>query len=298
MGVVVKQPRVGWAVRTLFLIATAALAGCAHQGVVGTPVSWWHQLEGGAIARQRPPPPGVNDPYPAIGTTPAHPPQVASLALRQSVTAGLQRQRNRTTRIDANTPLPPPAPASSPGASKPTRGASSATLAAAQAMPGPQTHPAADPSPELALPAVQVQPAGDAAAVELPAIPGAPPPPPRLPGVRAVAGIPASAPPPDYQVAPVAGTRIAFAPGTDSIGPDQQGTLHAIAMQRGSGNLLVHGYGDADTASADAQAQALTLASLRAGSVARALQDQGVPAKSILLEAQAFGRGASVSLVP
>ncbi|WP_428390868.1 OmpA family protein [Lichenicoccus sp.] len=294
-----KQPRVRWAVRTLFLITAPGLAGCAHQGVVGTPVSWWHQVEGGAIAKQRPPPPGVNDPYPAIGTTPAHPPQVASLALRQSVTDALQRQRNLTTRLDANTPLPPAPPRSSPGASPPAPGAASATLAAAQAAPGPQqARPAADPSPELALPAVQVQPAGDAAPVELPAIPGAPPPPPRLPGVRAVAGIPASAPLPDYQVIPAAGTRIAFAPGTDSIRPDQQGALHALAVQRGAGNLLVHGYGDADAASADAQAQALTLASLRAGSVARALQDEGVPASSILLQAQAFGRGASVSLVP
>ena len=296
MGVVGKQPRVRRAVRTLFMIASPALAGCAHQGVVGTPVSWWHQLEGGAIAKQRPPPPGVNDPYPAIGTTPAHPPQVASLALRQSVTAGLQRQRNLTTRINANTPLPPPPPTVSPS---PAASGASATLAAAQSAPGPQqARPAADPSPELALPAVQVQPAGNVAPVELPAIPGAPPPPPRLPGVLAAAALPASAPPPDYQVTPAAGTRIAFAPGTDSLQPNQQGTLHALAMQRGAGNLLVHGFGDADAASADAQAQALTLASLRAGSVARALQDEGVPASSILLKAQAFGRGASVTLVP
>ena len=306
----------------LVLGAAASLAGCAHQDVVDTPVGWWHQLQGGEIAKQRPPPPGIDDPYPSVGTTPEHPPPVASVALRQSVTLALQRQRNLTTRINANQPLPPasappaPAPSTKTGAA-PAVG-SSATLDAAQAQPAPtpgpapgpipgpaigtpaataSATPADDPAPELALPAVQVQQALDAAPVTLPAIPGAPPPPPRLPGIAVAAGVPADKVLPDYQVAPVAGTQIEFSPGSDSLLGGQHGALHAIAMRRGSGEIVVRGYGDAAAPDTDSQAQALTLASLRARAVAEALGSDGVPASAILLQAEAFGRGASVSLL-
>jgi outer membrane protein OmpA-like peptidoglycan-associated protein len=293
------------------LTAALALSGCAHRDVVDTPVGWWHQLQGGAIAEQRPPPPGVNDPYPRVGTTPAHAPAVASIELRRSVTAGLMNQRNLTTRIDANSPIPEPAapprpapspapvPAPAPGSAAPAAaaGASSATLDAAQAPAGPAAAPPViDAEPELALPAVQVQ-AVDTGPVTMPAIPGAPPPPPRLPGLALPVGLPVSARLPDYQVAPPSGTVIAFAPGTDTMLRGQQGALHAIAARRAGGSIVVYGYGDASAPDPDAQAQALSVATLRARTVAEALQGEGVPARSILLRAEAFGRGASVNLL-
>jgi outer membrane protein OmpA-like peptidoglycan-associated protein len=290
-------------------LAVISLSGCAHRDVVDTPVGWWHQLEGGAIAEQRPPPPGVNDPYPKIGTTPEHPPAVASPDLRRSVTASLQRQRNLTTRLDANNPIPEPVTPDRPArplpvpapAAPPAAGSSSATLDAAQAPPGPAHPPpaaASDSEPELAMPAVQVQPAdASEAPVMMPAIPGAPPAPPRLPGLALPAGLPVSERLPDYQVAPPTGTQIAFAPGTDSMLHGQQGALHAIAARRGAGAIVVLGYGDASAPSQDAQTQALSLASLRARAVAEALQAEGVPAHAILLRAEAFGRGASVNLL-
>ncbi len=295
-----------------------AVAGCAHQDVVDTPVGWWHQLQGGAIAEQRPPPPGVNDPYPAIGTTPAHAPPMASVELRRSVTASLLRQRNLTTRLDAADPIPDavatpprakppgataiPSPAS-PGSTAPASPApaGSAALDAAQApaaRPGAAA-PDRDSEPELAMPALQLPPAdASGVAVVLPAIPGAPPVPPRLPGLSTQPGMPAADhPPPDYAVAPAAGTQVAFAAGTDTMLSGQAGALHAIAVRRGTGGILVRGYGGAAATDADTQAQALSVAALRARTVAEALQAEGVPARAILLRAEAFGRGASVSLV-
>ena len=147
MGKSVAGPRVRASIGGLVLLAAGSgLAGCAHRDVVDTPVGWWHQLEGVEIARQRPPPPGMNDPYPHVGTTPAHAPVVASLALRRSVTDSLLRQRNLTTRVDANNPIPPPvavAPAKAPPAPAPVAaGASSASLDAAEGPSKPAATPA------------------------------------------------------------------------------------------------------------------------------------------------------------
>jgi len=288
----------------------ALLAGCAHRDVVDTPVQWWHQLEGGEIAKQRPPPPGVNDPYPLVGTVPSHAPAVASPALRSSVTEALLRQRNLATRLDANTPLPPPAAPAAPKAGPPppaspappgqagAPAAGSATLDAAQAKPAATSDRAPDdPQPELALPALDLPPAPQQAAAVLPGIPGAPPAPPSLPGFSAPAGLPASWTPPDYQTAPPPGTQLAFAPGTDTLLSGQRGAIHAVAVRRAGGPLLVTGYGDCASADPDAQTQALSLAALRARAVAATLQQEGVPASAIRLDARAFGRGASLSLV-
>ena len=310
--------RVGFAPAAL--LPVLLLAGCAHRDAVDAPVGWWHQLEGGAIAEQRPPPPGVNDPYPKVGTTPAHAPAIASLDLRRSVTTDLLRQRNLANRLDANDPIPvavarPAKPAAAPAA--PAAGGSSAMLDAAQAppsnpktpgpapagKPAPTPPPDADAEPELALPAVVVQaPDASGGPVVMPAIPGAPPAAPRLRGLAVAAspptmGLPASERLPAYTVAPVVGTPIDFVAGTDTMLGGQSGALHAIAARRGGGAILVHGYGDAAAADPDTQSQALSVAALRARTVAEALQAEGVPAGSIRLRAEAFGRGASVSLV-
>ena len=316
MGKTRPGPRVRMTIGgSMSLITVFFLAACAHRDVVDTPVGWFHDLEGGAIAQQRPPPPGINDPYPRIGTTPAHAPVVASLDLRHSVTSGLLRQRNLTTRLDANDPIPeavamPAAPAKPAPKPAAAAGGSSAMLDAAQAPPAPVAGPAAvragaparaddaDAEPELAMPAVQLQ-AADAggSAVVLPGIPGAPPAVPHLPGLSPMAGMPVVDHLPDYRTEPVTGTLVGFEPGTDTMLSGQAGALHAIAVQRGGRSMIVHGYGDAAAPDPEAQSQALSVAALRARTVAEALQAEGVPAKSILLRAEAFGRGASVSLV-
>ncbi|WP_419729746.1 OmpA family protein [Lichenicola sp.] len=344
------------ACRLLCGVALGLVGGCAHQDPVDTPLNWWHQLEGGAIAQQRPPPPGVDDPYPKIGTTPAAAPQVASMDLRKSVTAGLVEQRNLSARLNAHDPLPPPVAVATPG--KAASGAapgpapaggvpgapaaaaaanpalSSATLDAAEAPPPPATPvtatgPAsgatkggksghgrtdvlADPSqadePELAMPDLAPPPATGPGSVTAeadanaptPQIPGAPPPPPSLPGMG-LAPLPpvAYAAParPTYQLATVPGEALVFAAGTDVLSPGQGATLRSVATRRGAGSVYVHGFGDAASDAPHDQAQALTLAALRARAVADALEKDGVPASAIRMRADAFGRGAVAGLV-
>lgn len=301
----------------------ALLAGCGHRDVVDTPVAWWHGLEGGVIGQQRPPPPGVNDPYPKIGTTPAAAPQVASLDLRRSVTAQLVEQRNLSARLNAHDPLPPPAVVPAKGAAPPPSAAppaapaaaqSSATLDAAEAPPAPPpvvAAPAPAPprghavaavapdEPALALPDVVPPAAGaDAGPAALPPIPSAPPPAPGLPGI-AMPPPPSYAPPPrpQYELAQRPGDLLRFAAGSDTLDPGQSGTLHALALRRGAGSVFVHGYGDSASDAPQDQAQALTLAALRARSVADALEREGVPASAIRIRADAFGRGATAGLI-
>ncbi|WP_323992831.1 hypothetical protein [Nguyenibacter sp. L1] len=141
------------------------LAGCGHRDAFDATMDWWHQYEGGAIARQRPPPPGAHDPYPAVGLTPTTPPVVPSATLRQSVTENLVEQRNLAHRqgaeigaltiatppspTSANPPpanaragAPPAAPGTPPAARPAPPGVSSAMLAAAEAPPQPARPPA------------------------------------------------------------------------------------------------------------------------------------------------------------
>ncbi len=314
----------GPAGRVAALGLLAVLAGCGHRDAVDTPVSWWHQLEGGAIAQQRPPPPGVDDPYPRIGTTPATAPQVASIGLRQATTAGLIEQRNLSARLNAHDPLPPPSVPPAKAAARPAPPAasasqSSAVLDAADAPPAPT--PTATPTPRIAVPPVAALPhaaapveeaglslpavvppapgqADPGAPVVLPAIPAAPPPPPTLPGIETPPP-PAYAPPPRpaYALAAQPGDALQFPAGSDVLAASQGGTLHAIAVRRGAGTVFVHGYGDAASDAPHDQSTALTLAAFRARAVAEALEREGVPASAIRISAAAFGRGASAGLV-
>ncbi|MDQ2802201.1 MAG: hypothetical protein M3Y41_05760, partial [Pseudomonadota bacterium] len=65
------------ALRAGLASALLLLAGCGgvermydSQLTTATPVDWWHQLEGGTIAEQRPPPPGLGQPYPNLDQVP------------------------------------------------------------------------------------------------------------------------------------------------------------------------------------------------------------------------------------
>ncbi|GAB0117048.1 OmpA family protein [Acidisoma sp. 7E03] len=49
------------------------LGGCSAAPKSINPVSWWHGLEGGAIAEDRPPPPKANAPFPHIAAAPTRP---------------------------------------------------------------------------------------------------------------------------------------------------------------------------------------------------------------------------------
>ncbi|MGI4797589.1 MAG: hypothetical protein ACRYG8_26795, partial [Janthinobacterium lividum] len=73
------------------------------------PVDWWHQLQGGPIANERPPPPGITDPYPNLARVPAKP-VPTDAATRNGLAAQLAGQRDRARLLAAQDPVvfPPP----------------------------------------------------------------------------------------------------------------------------------------------------------------------------------------------
>ena len=98
------------------LASTLTLGGCGAVDAVenfystklplDTPVDWWHQLEGGVIADERPPPPGVGDPYPNLGQIPGKP-TPTDAPTRRALSVRLAGERDRTTRQSAQDPILP-----------------------------------------------------------------------------------------------------------------------------------------------------------------------------------------------
>jgi outer membrane protein OmpA-like peptidoglycan-associated protein len=152
------------------LAVLLALGGCSSQSWSSiNPINWWHGLEGGAIAQQRPPPPGANQPDPNLASVPPTPEQPDRAAL-QNIADALVADRANAQRMAAAAPLgdpsspsaspdlfgvgttPPPGPAPAPGAAP----AASATLPAANAPPAPPSSPA--PAQTSAQPSAPVTP--------------------------------------------------------------------------------------------------------------------------------------------
>jgi outer membrane protein OmpA-like peptidoglycan-associated protein len=112
-----------WA-KSLIPVRIAALAAVAPMLLLGgcsslpssiNPVSWWHSLQGGAIAEQRPPPPGASDPYPNLASVPPPPAQPDRAALHQ-ITDQLIADRTNAQHEAAAAPLADPSsPSASPG---------------------------------------------------------------------------------------------------------------------------------------------------------------------------------------
>jgi outer membrane protein OmpA-like peptidoglycan-associated protein len=132
------------------------LGGCSDVPDRINPVSWWHQLEGGEIAKYRPPPPNPNAPFPKLADQPTRPAGMpdwewdqlsatlaATRASAQSYAAqnpiptlpqtGAQPQAARPRPAPA--PVAPPAPAAPPPAEG--GGAAAAEIARLAAAPGP-----------------------------------------------------------------------------------------------------------------------------------------------------------------
>ena len=113
------------------------------------PVTWWHDLQGGKIAEERPPPPGADQPYPNLATVPPKPAEPDRAALANIANA-LIADRTNTQHADAAAPIadpsspsaspalfgkgtvPPPPPPPPPGTTT-----ASASLPAADAPPAP-----------------------------------------------------------------------------------------------------------------------------------------------------------------
>jgi outer membrane protein OmpA-like peptidoglycan-associated protein len=301
-------------------MAATALSACGNGSTVETPASWWHDLEGGQIAKDRPPPPGADQPYPLLGNIPARP-VVPSNSFRQTVQTQLTQQRDDTERLAARTPIefvPAPPPGQAPVAADDT---ANATLPGADAAAPPQSKAANPAAPPPNPPAPSTAPGATAAAMaappapgtpitvagapldeatpNLPPIPDAPPPPASFEGVPA---LPAPTPPPPlpaHTPPAQAGLPVLFRPGDATLDNSQMPTLHDAANHRGHGNILVEGHGDTTSDSPAAQQTALELGLKRAEAIAHALtHDLHVPQDRVRLSATAFGRDASVRLIP
>jgi outer membrane protein OmpA-like peptidoglycan-associated protein len=292
----------------------ALLSGCASVPASINPVSWWHNLEGGPIAEQRPPPPGSTDPYPNLASVPPKPKPSDPVA-QQAIADALIADRTHAQYQNAAAPIPDPSSrTASPGlfgqgAAPPpppavVPGAPSAALAAASAPPTPPSRAPRAPvsstplAPPPGAPAPDVTAAGSTAVASLPPLPTTPPPPPNLSGIPAAAPA-APAPPPPPAASPIAqgSTEVLFPAGSPKIAPSAETMLHGFAAKRGNAAVAVTGYGEAASDSPDAQSAAMALALARAQAIVAVLAASGVPASAMVIDAQAAGRGGVVRLV-
>ena len=301
------------------------VAGCsdATKGVeefydsklsLDNPVDWWHQLQGGPIASQRPPPPGAADPYPNLGQVPARP-TPTDPATRRALLAQLIAERDRTKQLAAQDPIAAPgaSPAKAPNAAKAPNSAKAPGPAPATAAPAPDPDkstmvldaasaappaptapppPAADPKPPAAFTAPPSVPptAGPVASGPVPALPTAAPALPQLPG------LPTSNPAPVVSRAPPS-AQFSFAAGSAALPPSADAALRTLAALRGTAPIRVAAGGDARSPAPEAQRQALPLALRRTGAITAALIAAGVPTEAIRAEGLALGREASARLV-
>ena len=133
------------------------LGGCSDVPDRINPVSWWHHLEGGEIAKYRPPPPNPSAPFPKIADQPTRPAGMpdwewdqlsATLAATRASAQSYALQNPIPTLPQAGVqpqaarPRPVPAPVAPPAAAAPPADAAQSTATAAEiarlaAAPGP-----------------------------------------------------------------------------------------------------------------------------------------------------------------
>ena len=298
-------------VRSAALTITVLAGGCARAPSLD-PVAWWHGLEGGKIAEDRPPPPNADQPYPAIGSIPARP-AAGDPGQRARIANALLADRTNAQYETTVAPLPAavsPRPVNVPPPPAAVADLSSASLQAASAPPAPPQAQArgAPVAAPVSAPAPAPAPASatvSAAAVEatMPDIPPGPPPAPRLagvPGVTVPTPAPVAPPPPaaaPHVARPGEPAAIAFAAGSSHLSSDGVASLKALAKGRGAGLIAVVGYGDAAGTDPAVQAASLPLAFARARAVAAQLQSDGVPPGRLRINAEAAGSGAAARVV-
>ena len=286
----------------------SSLAGCG-QDPLGPAVDLYHNLQGGEIAQQRPPPPGAHDPYPNLGTIPARP-AAPDILTEQHRDDQLAAERDAATRAAAGSPLVvrPAVPVSKPGASKPGASKPGATTPPQPPAPDPNANQVvvdAAPAPKPPPPAVLADPIDSVPAVPgaissgpLPNFASAPPPPPAGLGLS-VPGLPAATPnvvPPAPPPAPANTVAVAFTPGSATLPPSAALNLRRFALAHKGVPLTVTGRGEAASRAPEAQAAALQLGLHRAQAMAASLAEAGVPAANLRLQADAAGTGGVATL--
>ncbi len=327
------------AVLAAALLLSAPLGGCQRveriydsQLTSETPADWWHQLEGGAIAEDRPPPPGASAPYPNLDQVPGETPKV-DVAHQRTLETQLLAERDQVRRNVVQDPLPaspaaqpvvpPPAP-SDPDASHIVADAASATSSPAPAAPPTPTPqavaaPTASRAPVAAVPAASSPPVPTRASskASAPATPASATPASATPAPAAAASAPSpsgppaipDAPPPLPELAgitaslvpapsrpPPPGVAVGFRRGSAELPLSALGALQALAARRAGAAIAVRAGGDAGPSPA-AQAAALPLALRRANAVLNELVALGVPAGDVHATALATARGTRADLI-
>jgi outer membrane protein OmpA-like peptidoglycan-associated protein len=90
------------------------LAGCTTISSMN-PVNWWHRQEGGAIAQQRPAPPGADQPYPNIASVPAKPTPPNAEEMKKLTDSLVADRTNAQHEAEAAPLADPSSPSASPG---------------------------------------------------------------------------------------------------------------------------------------------------------------------------------------
>lgn len=296
--------------RLALLTVALFLPACSKIGqprdsklTLDTPIGWWHDLQGGKIAEVRPPPPGVDDPYPNLGQVPGRP-VMTDAATRRALAARLASERDRTQREATQDPLVLPAAAVAPA--KPVVSAApppaapppdpAASVAVLDAATAPAAPPTAAPLAAPAAPTVTAPPSAPQLAgspVEsgpLPELSASEPPLPRL------GGLPASTSAPAVPREPP-GVSIAFRPRSAALPATANAALRELAVRRAGAAVAVTAGGDAPGQGFESQARALPLALRRAQAIQEALVAAGVPAAALRIDAAAVGRGGAARLL-
>ncbi len=290
--------------RAIAAALALSLAACS-QDLVGPAVDLYHNLQGGEIAQQRPPPPGAHDPYPNLGSIPARP-AAPDIATQQRMADQLAAERDAAERAAAASPLPaPPAGPPKPAAAPPAAPSANANQVVVDAAPAPKPLPAPSPpspapptaSPLSPIDAVAPVPAAIASG-PLPVFAATPPPTPAGLGLAVPSPPPApltrSAPP--APPAPANTVAVSFTPGSAILPPSAALNLRRFALAHRGVPLTVTGRGEAAGLAPDAQAAALQLALQRAQAIAASLAAAGVPAANLRLRADAAGTGGLATL--
>jgi outer membrane protein OmpA-like peptidoglycan-associated protein len=302
----------GGPLRKVTVLVATCLSLAACHDPLRAPADLFHDLEGGDIAAQRPPPPGAGLPYPKLGSVPAKP-VLPAPAYRNGLQAQLLAERDRTERVAADTPIlplvPPPPPdlptatvaAPSPGDPQPT---AAATLDTAEAPPPkPAPLPLTPPAPSQKVAAAGGPARGTALSIVgapmdsagVPDLPAAPPPPATFEGVAAEPLPTPRVLPAEVAPTPV-GTQVFFPVGATALPASQTQALKDFLSHRKKQPIEIIGLGEASSDSPDGQAAAVAMALRRAESVASALVAMHVPQSALRLGANAFGRGAVLRL--
>ena len=317
--------RLRQAASTLLLAALAAgLGGCNRGDLIDSASGLFHDVEGGLVAQQRPPPPGVDDPYPNLSSIPARP-AAPDIAAQQKLADQLAAQRDQAEQQAAADPLTPrvtppvskpeiakpPDPnanrvvvdtAASPpaAAAKPTPKAAAVATATPPATPATAATATAGPSLSLVPPVAAALVAGP-----LPTLAAAPPAAPSGLGVvtaptattasttaaMATAAVPVVATTPSDKL-----VTVAFTSGSAVLPPSAYLTLRKFALAHKGVPVTITGHGEAVLPGADSQSRALDLGLRRAEAIAASLGTAGVPAVNLRLRAEATGQGGSASL--